>query len=76
MEQKRLIGWVKEKVHDNSDSFTQIVEILNPMIRGEYDGCHMNNILKVALQCVVEDKDARPTMSEVLKMLLHLEIDD
>ncbi|KAJ0693453.1 putative protein kinase RLK-Pelle-SD-2b family [Helianthus annuus] len=78
LEQKRLVNWVKEKVVANSESLieTQITEILNPMIRGEYENGQMSNLLKVALQCVKEDKDARPTMSEVVKMLLPLEMDD
>ncbi|KAI7757425.1 hypothetical protein M8C21_000475 [Ambrosia artemisiifolia] len=36
----------------------------------------INNLLKVAQQCVDDDKDTRPTMNEVLKMLLHHEMDD
>ncbi|KAK1422918.1 hypothetical protein QVD17_18207 [Tagetes erecta] len=66
LEQKRLVSWVKEKVHGVSESFTetQIMEILNPMITGEYDKRQMNNLVKVALQCVEDDKDARPTMNE------------
>ncbi|KAI7733953.1 hypothetical protein M8C21_031959 [Ambrosia artemisiifolia] len=78
LEQKRLVGWVREKVHMASESLTesQIVEILNPMISGENENGQMSNLLKVALKCVEEDKDGRPTMSEVVKMLMHLEIDD
>ncbi|KAF5764834.1 putative protein kinase RLK-Pelle-SD-2b family [Helianthus annuus] len=71
LEQKRLVGWVREKVHVASESLTetQFIEILNPMISGKYEKDQMNNLLKVALKCVEEDKDARPTMSEVVKML-------
>ncbi|XP_076957100.1 putative receptor protein kinase ZmPK1 [Bidens hawaiensis] len=74
LEQKRLVSWVREKVHRASESLeeTQIMEILNPMIRGEYEKGQLNNLLKVALQCVEEDKDARPTMSEVVKALLYI----
>uniref|UniRef100_A0A251SA55 Receptor-like serine/threonine-protein kinase n=1 Tax=Helianthus annuus TaxID=4232 RepID=A0A251SA55_HELAN len=71
LEQKRLVGWVREKVHVASESLTeaQFIEILNPMISGKYEKGQMYNLLKVALNCVEEDKDARPTMSEVVKML-------
>ncbi|KAK9064290.1 hypothetical protein SSX86_015670 [Deinandra increscens subsp. villosa] len=74
LEQKRLVSWVREKVHEAGESLTdaQIMEIRNPMIRGGYEKEHMNNLLIVALQCVEEDKDARPTMSEVVKMIMHL----
>ncbi|KAI7745331.1 hypothetical protein M8C21_001378 [Ambrosia artemisiifolia] len=76
LELRRLVSWVKEKVHEDCESLTEtrIMDVLNPMIRGEYEKCLMNALLKVALQCVREDKDDRPTMSEVVKMLLHLEM--
>ncbi|XP_035839733.1 putative receptor protein kinase ZmPK1 [Helianthus annuus] len=78
LEQKRLVSWIKEKVHEASESLTEthITEIVNPMVTGEYEENQMNNLLKVALQCVDDDKDARPTMSEVVKMLIHLEMED
>ncbi|KAI3672939.1 hypothetical protein L6452_39043 [Arctium lappa] len=78
VDQKRLVSWVREKVHDATGSLieTQIVEILDPSMRDEYDKCQTQILLNMALQCVEEDADARPTMSEVVKMLLHPEMDD
>ncbi|KAF5764831.1 putative protein kinase RLK-Pelle-SD-2b family [Helianthus annuus] len=77
LEQKRLVSWLNEKVHRASECLTetQITELLNPMITGEYEIGQLNNLLKVALECVEDDKDARPTMSEVVKRLLHLEME-
>ncbi|PWA56902.1 S-locus glycoprotein domain-containing protein [Artemisia annua] len=77
-EQKTLVSWVRDKVQEEGLSWTekQIMDILDPTIG---DGCEkglMKNLLKVALQCVEEDKDARPTMSEVVKMLLSPDIDN
>ncbi|KAK9080148.1 hypothetical protein SSX86_001823 [Deinandra increscens subsp. villosa] len=71
-EQKRLISWIREKVHEASESLveTQIMEILDPVMEEEFEKIEMKNLLRVALKCVEEDKDARPTMSEVVKMLL------
>ncbi|KAK9080162.1 hypothetical protein SSX86_001837 [Deinandra increscens subsp. villosa] len=71
-EQKRLVSWIREKVHEASESLveTQIMEILDPVMEEEFEKIEMKNLLRVALQCVEEDKDARPTMSEVVKMLL------
>ncbi|KAH0989998.1 hypothetical protein GBA52_001481 [Prunus armeniaca] len=37
---------------------------------------YMEILLEVALHCVEEDKDARPTMSQVVEMLLQLEKDE
>ncbi|KAK7858820.1 putative receptor protein kinase zmpk1 [Quercus suber] len=42
-----------------------IEDIIDPTMEGIWD--------MVALQCVEEDKDARPTMSQVVKMLVHCE---
>ena len=52
------------------------MDVLDPTIRDGYENGLMRNLLKVALQCVEEDKDARPTMSEVVKMLLSPDIYD
>ncbi|KAI3821326.1 hypothetical protein L1987_08891 [Smallanthus sonchifolius] len=77
IEQKQLVNWVREKVHEASESLTeiQIMEILDPTMKEEFENIQMKNILRVALQCVEEDKDARPTMSEVVKMLLDSDKD-
>ncbi|KAJ6379556.1 hypothetical protein OIU76_016240 [Salix suchowensis] len=42
---------------------------------GKYDKCRVEILLEVALKCVAEDKDARPTMKEVVEMLLRQEND-
>ncbi|KAL8216280.1 hypothetical protein R6Q57_023117 [Mikania cordata] len=72
VEQKRLVEWVREKVYNK----TQIMEIVDPLMKDEFEKVQMKNLLKVALQCVEEDKDARPTMSEVVKMLLESDESD
>ncbi|KAK1407669.1 hypothetical protein QVD17_39290 [Tagetes erecta] len=77
VEQKRLVDWVRGKVHEASGSLTktQVKEILDPMINEEFEDVQVKKLLRVALQCVEEDKDARPTMSEVVKMLLRSDND-
>ncbi|PWA75776.1 S-locus glycoprotein domain-containing protein [Artemisia annua] len=81
VDQKRLVSWVREKVHKARDrescTESQFLEILDPaIVRAEIEEEQMKNLLNVALQCVEEDRDARPTMSEVVKMLLNHETDD
>nr|XP_043639496.1 putative receptor protein kinase ZmPK1 [Erigeron canadensis] len=78
VDKKGLVSWVREKLHEASGSFTvtDFLEILDPRMRGEFDTDEKKNLLKVALQCVEEDKDARPTMSEVVKMLLDPNMDN
>ena len=48
-------------------------EIIDPMLEGKYDISEMKALVQVALQCVEEDKDVRPTMSQVVEMLLRQE---
>jgi hypothetical protein len=36
----------------------------------KYDSAKMELLVRVALQCVAEDKDDRPTMNQVVEMLL------
>ncbi|XP_035845872.1 putative receptor protein kinase ZmPK1 [Helianthus annuus] len=77
VEQKRLVDWVREKVYEAREDLTetQLMEILDPVMTERFEIIQMKNLLRVALQCVEEDKDARPTMSEVVKMLLDSDKD-
>ncbi|KAK7841464.1 putative receptor protein kinase zmpk1 [Quercus suber] len=49
---------------------TKSFKIIDPMLEGKYDIFEMKALVQVALQCVEEDKDVRPTMSQVVEMLL------
>ena len=68
-EQRGLVKWVKEMVNGTSE----VEEIMDPSMKGEYDVEKMKILLRVALECVEEEKEARPTMSQVVKLLLHNE---
>uniref|UniRef100_A0A5B6YV09 Receptor-like serine/threonine-protein kinase n=1 Tax=Davidia involucrata TaxID=16924 RepID=A0A5B6YV09_DAVIN len=70
MEQRRLVEWVREKMNESATMASWIEEIIDPMMNGEYDIGKLEILVGVALQCVEEDKDARPTMSQVVEMLL------
>ncbi|KAL4272522.1 hypothetical protein GQ457_13G020340 [Hibiscus cannabinus] len=43
----------------------------DPMLEDNYEKQKMGNLVGVALECVQEDGDARPTMSQVVQRLLH-----
>ncbi|XP_062097622.1 putative receptor protein kinase ZmPK1 [Humulus lupulus] len=68
-EQRGLVKWVKEIV----DGTSEVEKVVDPSMKGEYDLEKLENLLRVALKCVEEDKDARPSMSQVVKSLLHYE---
>ncbi|XP_071901222.1 putative receptor protein kinase ZmPK1 [Coffea arabica] len=78
MEPRRLVTWVKEKMHaaNGRASQTAIGKIVDPAVSAEFDVARAEILVQVALQCLEEDKDARPTMSRVVDTLLHQESDE
>ncbi|KAK9095811.1 hypothetical protein Sjap_021308 [Stephania japonica] len=66
-----LVTWVREKINASSadDMASTIEEIMDPRVDSQYFLAKMEILVKVALQCVHEDKDERPSMSKVVEML-------
>lgn len=65
-----LVTWVKEKMNGaEMRSESWIKEIADPMLADKFETAKLKLLVKVALQCVEEDKEARPTMSQVVQML-------
>ena len=65
-------------IHDGVEAkhrlqILSLEEIIDPMLEGKYDMDKMETLVWVSLQCVKEDKDERPTMSQVVEMLLSHE---
>ncbi|KAK3425558.1 hypothetical protein EUGRSUZ_F02289 [Eucalyptus grandis] len=73
---KTFTSWVREKMKPGLPMETWIREIVDPTVKGPYDIKKMEVLVAVALQCVEEDRDARPTMSQVVEMLLRHESED
>nr|POE84947.1 receptor-like serine/threonine-protein kinase ale2 [Quercus suber] len=68
---KRLVKLSREKMNPMlAANISSIEEIVDPMLEGKYGIGKMETLVGVALQRVEEDKDARPTMSQVVEMLL------
>ncbi|KAH7849554.1 hypothetical protein Vadar_019565 [Vaccinium darrowii] len=76
MEQRGLVKWVREKINGDGGKELWLEEIIDPMLMGKCDLSKMEIMAQVALQCVEEDKDARPTMRQVTERLLHQENGD
>ncbi|XP_045792998.1 putative receptor protein kinase ZmPK1 [Trifolium pratense] len=64
----RLVTWVREK---RGSSISWLEEIVDPNIGLNYDKSKMEILAKVALDCVVDERDSRPTMSRVVEMLQY-----
>ncbi|KAF3946421.1 hypothetical protein CMV_027309 [Castanea mollissima] len=70
-EHKRLVTLVKEYINiGTATRKSRIEEIIDPMMPGKYDKVKMELLVKVALQCVAEDRDERPSMKQVVEMLI------
>ncbi|KAG5543532.1 hypothetical protein RHGRI_016311 [Rhododendron griersonianum] len=68
--QRGLVKWVREKMNGNGENELWLEEIIDPVMKGKCDLRKMRILVQVALECVKEDKDARPTMSQVIERLL------
>ncbi|KAK9095813.1 hypothetical protein Sjap_021310 [Stephania japonica] len=70
-----LVTWVREKMNasstDDHDIASSIAEIIDPRVDSQYSMAKMEVLVRVALQCVQEEKDRRPMMSKVVEMLSH-----
>ncbi|CAJ1796828.1 unnamed protein product [Sphenostylis stenocarpa] len=59
------VAWVKDK----KSGTCWLEQIIDPAIQTNYDECKMELLARVALDCVEENKDLRPSMSQVVEML-------
>ncbi|KAI3689053.1 hypothetical protein L2E82_47001 [Cichorium intybus] len=68
-----LIEWVRDRITGLHGSPTKswVEEIVDPVVSGEYDRTTMENLVRIALQCVEEDMKVRPSMKQVVNMLLY-----
>ncbi|KAF7113187.1 hypothetical protein RHSIM_RhsimUnG0151300 [Rhododendron simsii] len=65
-----LVKWVREKMNGNGENELWLEEIIDPVMKGKCDLRKMEILVQVALECLEEDKDARPTMRQVIERLL------
>ncbi|KAK9167797.1 hypothetical protein Scep_002988 [Stephania cephalantha] len=70
-----LVTWVRDKMNasstDDHGIASSIAEIMDSRVDYQYSMAKMEVLVRVALQCVHEEKDRRPTMSKVVEMLSH-----
>ena len=72
----RLVTWVREKRKKGSEMGSSWVDqIVDPALGSDYDMNKMEMLATMALECVEEEKDVRPTMSHVAERLQSHEHD-
>ena len=69
-EYKMLAKWVKDK-RNGASARCWLKEITYPILGMDYDEKKMEILIEVALKCVEECEDDRPSMSQVVKMILQ-----
>ncbi|KAK2375205.1 putative receptor protein kinase ZmPK1 [Trifolium repens] len=67
---ERLVTWVRENRRKGLEVGCWVEQIVDPKLGSNYDVKKMETLANVALDCVEEDKDVRPTMSQVVERLL------
>ncbi|XP_052113353.1 putative receptor protein kinase ZmPK1 [Arachis duranensis] len=68
----RLVTWVREK---RRECASWVEQILDSALGSNYDDNKMEILARVALGCIEEDKEERPTMSQVVEMLQNQDCD-
>jgi hypothetical protein len=61
---------VREKRIKGLEDGCWVEQIVDPKLGSNYDVKKMETLANVALDCVADDKDVRPTMSQVVERLL------
>ncbi|KAJ8772894.1 hypothetical protein K2173_028071 [Erythroxylum novogranatense] len=71
VERQGLVNWIRGKKCGDKARGTWIEEIIDPVIGDDYDKAKLQTLVEIALQCVEEDREVRPTMGQVVEQLLH-----
>ncbi|XP_052883602.1 putative receptor protein kinase ZmPK1 [Gossypium arboreum] len=67
---QRLETWVKGKKMGASAT-CWVEEVLDPAMGYDYDRNELENLLEVAIKCTEADRHGRPSMSQVVQMLVR-----
>ncbi|CAO2036819.1 unnamed protein product [Urochloa humidicola] len=75
MDFQRLVGWLREKMMKSDDERVSWMdgEFVDPRLRGDFSHLQVAVMLELAVACVDDDPNRRPSMNAVLQKLLSLE---
>ncbi|KAL1101177.1 hypothetical protein V6Z11_D05G281400 [Gossypium hirsutum] len=68
---QRLETWVKGKKMGASATTCWVEEVLDPAMGYDYDRNELESLLEVAIKCTEADRHGRPSMSQVVQMLVR-----
>ncbi|XP_061351053.1 putative receptor protein kinase ZmPK1 [Gastrolobium bilobum] len=72
---ERLVTWVREKRRKGSEVESWVEKIIDTALGSNYDINKMEILATLALECVEEERDARPSMSQIVERLQSYEHD-
>jgi serine/threonine protein kinase len=73
---QRLVAWLREKMKRDGESSSWMEEkFVDPRLRGDFSHLQAAAMLELAVSCVDDDPNRRPSMNAVLQELLSLEDD-
>ncbi|XP_061351044.1 putative receptor protein kinase ZmPK1 [Gastrolobium bilobum] len=72
---ERLVTWVREKMRKGSEVTSWVEEIIDPSLGSNYDINKMEILATMALECVEEERNVRPSMSQIAERLQSHEQD-
>ncbi|KAF8410128.1 hypothetical protein HHK36_002650 [Tetracentron sinense] len=72
-EHRQLVTWVREKMNGTASMASRVEEIADQRMDNNFNVAEMEILVRVALQCVDEERNARPSMGHVVEMLLRHE---
>ncbi|MED6109037.1 hypothetical protein PIB30_029886 [Stylosanthes scabra] len=64
IEQRRLVTWVREVVEGAPNTESWVEAVVDTKLEGKYEISQVEALVKVALQCIHDDMNQRPSMSQ------------
>ncbi|RCV14970.1 hypothetical protein SETIT_3G021200v2 [Setaria italica] len=73
MDLQLLVAWLKVKMKSDDERASWMEEFIDPRLRGDFSHLQAAAMLEMAVSCVDDDPNSRPSMNAVLQKLLSLE---
>jgi hypothetical protein len=73
---QRLVAWLEVKMKSDDERASWMEELIDPRLRGDFSHLQAAAMLEMAVSCVDDDPNRRPSMNALLQKLLSLELED
>lgn len=69
----RVIRMLAEKLKSDADEQSWITDFIDTRLNGQFNNLQARMMLKLAVSCLEEDRERRPTMESVVQMLVSID---